>query len=71
MTLRRTATGAAAVPPGAAAAGQPGRRGLSRGRGRLQSEKDTVLAQKLGQPLSFIAVFPHIRMGKLASFGPT
>jgi hypothetical protein len=34
-------------------------------------EKDTRLAQKLGQLQPFIAVFPQECMGQLASFGPT
>ena len=35
------------------------------------SEKDTKLAQKLGQLQPFIAVFPPERVGQLASVGPT
>ena len=35
------------------------------------SEKDTKLAQKLGQLEPFIAVFPQECMGQLAYFGPT
>jgi hypothetical protein len=34
------------------------------------SEKDAMLAQKLGQLQPFIAVFPQECMGQLASFGP-
>jgi hypothetical protein len=41
-----------------------------KGSARL-SEKDTKLAQKLGQLQPFIAVFPQKCMGQLASFGPT
>ena len=37
----------------------------------LQGEKDAKLAQKLGQPQPFIAVFPQECMGRLAYFGPT
>ena len=37
----------------------------------LSSEKDTKLAQKLGQLQPCIAVFPQECMGQLASFGPT
>jgi hypothetical protein len=37
----------------------------------LSSEKDTKLAQKLGQLQPFIAVFPQECVGQLASFGPT
>jgi hypothetical protein len=36
-----------------------------------QSEKDTKLAQKLGQLQPFTATFPQELMGQLASFGPT
>jgi hypothetical protein len=36
-----------------------------------RSEKDAKLAQKLGQPLPFIAIFPQECMGQLASFGAT
>jgi hypothetical protein len=37
------------------------------------SEKDTKLAQKLGQlqPFLLVAVFPQECMGQLAHFGPT
>ena len=41
------------------------------GRGRVHSEKDAKLAQKLGQLQLFIAVFPQESMGQLAFFGPT
>jgi hypothetical protein len=37
----------------------------------FESEKETKLAQKLGQRQPFIAVFPPECMGELASFGPT
>ena len=42
--------------------------GHARGR---PSEKDTKLAQKLGQLQHFIAVFPQECMGQLGYFGPT
>ena len=35
------------------------------------SEKDTKLAQKLGQLQPFVAAFPRECVGQLASFGPT
>jgi hypothetical protein len=41
------------------------------GRRDGQSEKDTKLAQKLGQLQSFIAVFAQECMGQLAPFEPT
>ena len=37
----------------------------------LQSEKDAVSAQKLGQRQPLVAVFPRECMGQLAYFGPT
>jgi hypothetical protein len=42
------------------------------GAAAAQSEKDTkMLAQKLGQLQPFLAVFPQVCVGRLASFGPT
>jgi hypothetical protein len=49
------------------------RRGLDRQQccPRLRSEKDTKLAQKLGQLQTFLAVFQQECMGQLVYFGPT
>jgi hypothetical protein len=49
------------------------RRGLRDAPGRrfLKSETDAELVQKLDQLQPVIAVFPHERLGHLASSGPT
>ena len=56
---RRSARAARATPPS------------QRGGFPYASEKDTKLAQKLGQLRPFTAVFPQGCMNQLASFGPT
>jgi hypothetical protein len=38
---------------------------------QTRSKKDAKLAQKLGELLPFLAVFPQERMGQLVSSGPT
>ena len=53
-----------------AGAGASGARSPMEGDGAA-SEKDTELAQMLGQLQPFVAVFPQECMGQLASFGPT
>jgi hypothetical protein len=47
------------------------RRAMPDLRRRQASEKDAKLAQKLGQPQAFMAVFRLKCVGQLASFGPT
>jgi hypothetical protein len=52
-------------------AGRRGAGAAERGELSCRSEKDTMLAQRLGQLQLFMAVYPLECMGQLASFGPT